>query len=223
MDSFSVNIQDDQSDSVLAIIGTAGNAKDFPNLNLDLYDQMYEQTLGVIDEWKITHAVSGGAAYADHLAVRAFLENKVERLTLFSPAYWKNSQFVPNYKIPSNPGSVANKRHFNFSQMIEKDTLKDIELAVQKGATFKVFEGFKLRNTEVAEIATHMIAFTFGQNRAPEDLLPNQEKFSNHSLAGLKDGGTADTWTKAWKCSIKRHISLNWLQKEINEKQSFKI
>jgi hypothetical protein len=176
---------------------------------------MYGQALGTMSEWGLRHAVSGGAAWADHLAVRAFLDGHVESLILFLPARFERGRFVPDDSVRFNPGRTCNGYHEAFSRCLGVDTLGEIEQARTRGATLTVEPGFHQRNMLVAAAASHVLALTFGNMRPPADLLPDSPGFTKAALAGLKDGGTAHTWDNGWKCVAKRHVSLNWLLGEM--------
>lgn len=205
------------SDSI-AIIGTAGRGTDAKRIDRKLYDAMYDCVVDAIDAWQIPAAVSGGAAVADHLAVRAFLDGRVSDLMLYFPAHFKNGAFVPNPAVKFNPGQTANRYHRAFSEACGIDSLAEIDEALRRGASFEVIEGFKKRNLDVAARCTHMVALTFGggashgDNDKPwVDFLPEDEGFTSSSAAGLKDGGTAHTWGEAWKPKMKRHVNLSVL------------
>jgi hypothetical protein len=62
--------------TTISIIGTAGRGEDGDRLNLDVYTKMYRKAKQLVDEIEPVvenqHLVSGGAAYADHLAVLLF-------------------------------------------------------------------------------------------------------------------------------------------------------
>lgn len=197
----------------IAIIGTAGRRDDASRLSRDLYDRMYASTLEAIDEWGTRDGVSGLAAYADHLAVRAFLDGRLETLDLRSPAHWDAAarRFVPNPGIQFNPGRTLNSYHAAFAKVVGIDPFAEIARAFEMGARLTVAEGFHRRNKDVAERATHMLAFTFGEDAPPFDARPEDDGFRSSADAGLKDGGTADTWRSAWRCDAKRHVSLSWL------------
>lgn len=199
--------------SLVAIIGTAGRRDDASRLSSALYDRMYASAIEAISDWGADGAVSGLAPYSDHLAVRAYLDGRIGTLDLRSPAHWdeRTARFVPNPGIQFNPGRTLNGYHESFARTVGIDPFREIARALEKGARLTVVEGFHRRNKDVAELATHMVAFTFGNDEAPRDLLPDDPGFRSHSHAGLKDGGTADTWRSAWRCEVKRHVSLAWL------------
>lgn len=159
--------------SYLAIIGTAGRNEDGDKLTKEHYDYMYQ----VAKTHNTNKVVSGGAPWADHIAVRLFLRNCVEKLILYLPFEFTDGKFTDEY---------FNGLHRNFSKKCEIDSLNEIKLAIDKGC--KVIYGnkttdrtkaFHARNTLIAEKCTEMIAFTFNDGDIP------------------KVGGTLDTWNKA--------------------------
>lgn len=173
--------------SKIAIIGTAGRDLTKP-MTRELWDWMVKDATGRVTE--DDHLVSGGAAWADHLAVYLFIHGKVSALTLHLPAPFKDGLF----EGPKNSsGPVANFYHLKFLMVRGEDSFKEIELALQMGATVTYeppragFRGFMDRNSKVAR-AERLLAYTFSNLSVPAD------------------GGTKDTWTK---CRGQRtHISL---------------
>jgi hypothetical protein len=194
-------------DRKIAIIGTAGRKDDAARLDASLWDAMHEASLAAIAEWDIGTAVSGGAPVADHLAVRAFLEGAVGKLVLFLPAPFENGRFLPTPKLRFDPGSTLQRYHGDFSRSCGVDSLREIELAREKGAELIVRAGFHTRNLDVADAATHLLAYTFGSGET-SDFGPDDAGFGKSKEAGLKDGGTAHTWENAWKADCKRHVDL---------------
>ena len=193
---------------LLAVIGTAGRQDDAAKINRPLYDAMYAETLRAMADWNVTGLISGGAAMADHLAVRAFLDGKADRLVLHLPAAFQNGQYAT-----AGDGATANRYHRDFSRMCGLNSLDEMARAMAKpGCESHVGRGFKARNLDVASAATHMLAMTFGAMQEPEDLLPDHPDFGDPDMAGLKRrSGTGHTFAQAWRCDIKRHVSLNWL------------
>lgn len=198
----------------LAIIGTAGRGDDAPRISASIYDAMFSDVRDVIRRWEIDEAVSGGAAVADHLAVRAFNEGFVSSLTLYLPAEFRNGLFVPNPSVRFNPGATCNNYHRAFSKSCGIDSLSELRRAVEGGAVVRVFPGFHRRNTEVADDCTDMAAYTFGSGPS-QDFTSADEGFSRAATAGLKDGGTAHTWGECWKAKRKRHVNLFRLVSEM--------
>lgn len=186
--------------TTLAIIGTAGRKDDAAKLNRSVFSSMGITGKQVVEQTNATNLVSGGAAYADHVAVRLYLRDIASQLTLHLPAKWdkKNCCFKDtgevDYKI--NPGGTANYYHRKFSTVVGINSLEDIQYAIKKGAEVIVTEGFMERNTKVAEQADIILAMTFGQG------------------AYIKDGGTADTARKFFAKGVPKgayHYDLNSL------------
>lgn len=132
--------------------------------------------------------VSGGSAWADHVAVKLFLEGEFAKLELHLPAKFDCSQ----NKFESNQsGSRLNSLHQIFSDKTQSDTLNELSRAISDPLTqTSIHDGFHNRNTLVANQCDYLIAFTFnGTNSVP------------------KEGGTKDTWDKC-PHSNKMHLSL---------------
>jgi hypothetical protein len=200
-------------ENTLALAGSAGRQADTPKVSRGLYDRMYDETCRTIAEWRIDHLVSGGAAFADHLAVRAFLDGKVRSLTLYLPARFVGRSYQHNPRFQSNPGKTSNELHALFSKACGIDSLGELAEAIRRGATVHVHEGFQTRNIYVANAASHMLAFTFGSATSRE-LTSEDPGFQNPAVAGLKiTKGTAHCWSEAWKCRLKTHIDLNELMR----------
>ena len=172
----------------IAIIGTAGRDKTKP-MTKELWDWMKRDAMGRTSP--DDHVVSGGAAWADHLAVWLFLNNHVSELTLHLPAPFSKGRF----EGPSrSAGSAANYYHQLFSRVIGEDSLAQIaacEFMDNVNSTFEPeAEGYAAmfaRNRKVAQ-AEEMLAYTFGEGVVPAD------------------GGTQNTWNQCR--GTKTHISL---------------
>lgn len=179
----------------IAIIGTAGRDKTKP-MTVELWRWMLNDAARRIP--KGSHVVSGGAAWADHIAVILFLCNHAGALSLHLPAPFVNGQFVDSgYK---SAGGAANYYHKLFSLVIQRDTMGQIAEALNRafaqgdGKSEFTCEpaspgigGMFARNNKVAE-SEEMLAYTFGPGDVPAD------------------GGTLDTWNK---CKGKKtHITL---------------
>jgi hypothetical protein len=191
----------------IAIIGTAGRREDGARLKADSFDRMYDAAVATIAEWEIKAAVSGGAAWADHVAVRAYLDGAVSQLHLHFPAPFTDGRFIGDQF-----GGVANFYHNKFTTVRGVDSYVELEAAIAKGATFTVGRGFKPRNLAIGRDATHMLALTFGAGKsAILDSLPNDTGYCDAIAGGLKDGGTAHCWGAARGPGVKRHIDLGLL------------
>jgi hypothetical protein len=213
----------------IAIIGTAGRKEDSDRLSKDSFVRMVDATIFLIeklskdkDNLKI---VSGGAAWADHLAVYMVKQGviKPKNLTLYLPADIKENGYIGEVgkgeviffgkdDKSGKTADIANYYHRKFSKVIGTDTLKEILELGKRGATLVPGDGiFHSRNSDVAKSVTPdgtLIAFTFG---SPDSTQPEwtARQFTPETKAKdaeLKDGGTSDTWNKA-KCH-KIHVRL---------------
>lgn len=184
--------------ATVAIIGTAGRKDDADKLDAKLFEHMVECAERIIvdglgqSSWSSIRLVSGGAAGADHVAVRLFQRHAESGLCLHLPAEWKDGQACDTGENDwrTNPGRTMNQLHKAFSKRVGCDSLK--EIADAKGATIVSHQGFHARNTHVAK-ANYLIAFTFGE-----------------SWNEPKDGGTMDTWKK-FRGRHKIHVPLGAL------------
>lgn len=186
----------------LAIIGSAGRRDDADRMTPQLYAAMCSEARTMVRDVGATRLVSGGAAFADHVAVTLFLENVVDELDLHLPAAWDGSAYESR-----GDGRTANFYHAGFSSACDVDSLGEIATAVTKGAATSSYRGFKQRNSQVAT-ADAILAFTFGAGG-------DNRFWAGEVLAieaGLKPGGTADTWNKAVMAKFKRHVDLGQLE-----------
>ena len=173
----------------VAVIGTAGRDKE-KSMDKKLWQLMTADLHRRI--CSADHMVSGGAAWADHLAVHAYLHGWCDKLYLFLPAPFENGQFTGSY--PSS-GTTANYYHKRFRFNAGVDSLRQIELAIAKGAIVESepvsagYTGMFARNKKVAALATVALAYTYGVGEIPAD------------------GGTLGTW-KQIISDDKTHISL---------------
>ena len=161
----------------IAVIGTAGRDKTIP-MTHRLWQWMLDDIASRV-KWD-DHLVSGGAAWADHLAIAMFLEGHVKTLTLHLPAPYVNGVFIGPYK---SAASAANFYHRKFGNEIETNTLGEIEQAGNMehchGSFEPAAEGYGAmfnRNKKVAASAELVLAYTFGTGDQPAD------------------GGTKNTW-----------------------------
>lgn len=123
--------------------------------------------------------VSGGAAWADHLAVRLYLDGSVKHLILHLPAPFVDGQFQGERE---SAASAANYYHHLFSTVLDVDTRQEVADAIAKGAKVteqpiaRGYGAMFARNALVAKVSKAVIAYTFGDGDEPAD------------------GGTKDTW-----------------------------
>lgn len=196
---------------VVGIIGTAGRKDDAPRLGKrifaamcrDALEQIQVRLANVAEDYEL---VSGGAAWADHIAVRMFNAGFANKLTLCLPCLWMGGQ---EFDPLSEAGSTANYYHENFSIACGIDSFREIQKAIDNGATVEIYRGFKERNTVVAKKATRLIAYTFGTHSSitTSPAITSKE-------AGLKDGGTTDTWNKS-KAKTKIHVTVQSLERAL--------
>ena len=176
----------------VGIIGTAGRREDGARLT----EADYRYLVGYIGRAVKPNDVliSGGAAWADHVAVQLFLDGKVGGLVLHLPA---ELIVGPNGKLTfrnggfGTAGNTANYYHSLFDKALKVESgfsLKQIQEAIDRGAvvTFgdgtQGNEGMKDRNSLVARDARDvLVAMTFDPNMRTQT---------------PRDGGTADTWRK---------------------------
>lgn len=201
--------------SCLAVIGSAGRGLDAKSITRELYAAMYRQTVQAMRELGIRHLVSGGAAYSDHLAVLAYLNGDADRLTLRFPApFVTDPEPMFDFSTGLQCAGIANRYHRQMESLIRVPGLSLIARAIEKGAEVSVGFGFHGRNSQVAADATALIAFTFGRPGKTssvdviETFLPGTHGHASSGDAGLKDGGTADTWRKAQRAETKIHVDL---------------
>ena len=166
----------DGATRTVAIIGTAGRDKDKP-MTAQLWERMVadaKQRVRPDDT-----LVSGGAAWADHLAVRLYLDGAVKHLVLHLPAPFVNGKFQGERE---SAASAANYYHDLFRRNAGVDGFADLAAAIAKGAKVTeqpVARGYGAmfaRNALVAKQADAVVAYTFGEGDTPAD------------------GGTKDTW-----------------------------
>ena len=144
-------------------------------------------------------ATSGGAAWADHLAVKLYLDGDIASLKLRLPAPIDpaTGRFKGGY---GTSGGTANYYHDIFSKKIGVDTLGEIQKAIQKGAKVtyepegKGYGAMFARNAKVAAEADSVLAYTHGKGDVPAD------------------GGTLNTWNKN-KSTDKTHVSIGEIGK----------
>lgn len=174
---------------IIAVIGTAGRDRKQP-MNHQHWDYMCN-ILG--NELKPSdHLVSGGAAWADHVAVWAYMEGLCDQLTLHLPAPFNGRQYLGEY---GTSGAAANYYHRLFSQTLGINSRHQLHQVLEQchSTTQPVRLGYQAmadRNRLVAEQCDHLLAFTFGPGDVPAD------------------GGTLIAWNMAEPSVHKAHVSL---------------
>jgi hypothetical protein len=188
----------------IAIIGTAGRAEDGMKLRGESFGEMFLQVSRLIKKELVQNEsyglISGGAAWADHIAVYDFILGNAFSLDLELPcALTPTGKFVDTGErdFHKNPGGTSNYYHESFSKKIGFSSFEQLlKASLVPECTISVGGGFFDRNSKIAEKADHCIALTFGTG------------------AALKDGGTADTMKKFLRKNTGRsfHIDLNDFQ-----------
>ncbi len=189
-------------DTTFAIVGTAGRKDDANRLSAKHFEAMCECAKLLLrrfneTDYGIDTLVSGGAAWADHVAVRLFLNKEVPKLKLFFPCQFLGPDigFDPaplnEYEKQKgySTGDTANHLHAKFSRKINANSFREIQLAIQQGAMVSVVKGgFYGRNARIAE-SDILLAMTFGENEWVKDggIVDKDGK--------VKLGGTAHTVT----------------------------
>lgn len=164
----------------LAIIGTAGRDKD-QTMDAPLWGRMLTDARARVS--RADTLVSGGAAWADHLAVKLFLNGDAKALRLHLPAPFVDGKYAGPER--DSAGSAANYYHGSFQQKTGVDGLAEISLAIERGAdvTYEPeapgYGAMFARNKKVAASSDVLIAYTFATGGEPED------------------GGTKSTWDQA--------------------------
>ena len=160
----------------VAIIGTAGRDGDLTN---DSFERMNSLAICAIQELGYTPKdvilVSGGAPWADHVAVSLFLDGKVAGLELKLPG-----RIVESKKCFSSQPLEGSTRprdcrtltsyHAKFTKKFEMpllagrerlqafDSIGQIQEAIDNGATMAEFDGYFARNKEIATECDAMVA-----------------------------------------------------------------
>ena len=157
----------------VAIIGFAGRQKD-----IRLTQQLFVKACEKVETYLTEHydlnnlsLVSGGSAWMDHVAVVLAFKLKLP-LILLIPSKFRHGRFVPDEKVPFNPGKRLNYLHRKFSQICSLNSLSD--LSTFKKAMITV-PGFHARNREIVTNSNFCLACTL-----------------DHTITG----GTFNTWSQ---------------------------
>lgn len=187
----------------LGIIGTAGRQSDGALLNRESYAHMVAIAEQVARTHGVRALVSGGAAWADHVAVGLVALGTFEprALTLHLPAGLRPDGTFEE----TRNGGASNHYHRLFRRSAAVRSAEELAAVAAKGATITVSDGFFARNARVADDADILLAFTFGEGPAWEGI--HHAAHIDARAAGLKDGGTAHTWTRC-RAGLKIHVRL---------------
>ena len=180
---------------MLAVLGSTGKNEDGDHISPNMYNNAYDILLDTMFEVNDFNLSSGGCAFADHLAIRAFNEGYAKSLTLFLPA-----EFSQNKYKQTKYGKVANHHHEHFSSICEIDSFSEISQAIENGAKVLSFKDFLDRNTNIIKSSDKMIAFSFSERTVVDDY------FDDRNKANIGSFSTKDAWTKAKKYKFRRHV-----------------
>jgi hypothetical protein len=178
----------------LAVIGTSGR------YDLDSKKLSHKHIIWMMDNIKIyieevlnttcnnVILVSGGSAWADHVAICLYNENNFNGLELYLPT---DFNLETKKYCNTHCGCILNDLHAKFTQKTNMNSLKQIaNIHKNPNVKINILKGFFSRNTAIAKSCDHLVAFTF------------------HTKNPTK-GGTADTWKK-FKSQNKLHLDLNY-------------
>jgi hypothetical protein len=155
-----------------------------------LYEKMFFEARRAITPWveqfgRPLTLVSGGAAWADHIAVSLFLDRFMHcSLELHLPCPFDLT--VPAYQddgsrdFRKNPGGTSNYYHRQFSQKMGGNTLTGLRKAIRSAnCEIIIGKGFHDRNSGIAKVDC-MLCFHFAGRGATKP-----------------KGGSLDTWNKS--------------------------
>lgn len=194
----------------IAIIGSAGRERP-TKWTKDVYVRAFKHLQTILESIPVEERrlYSGGAAWADHLAVSLYLKDMAHSLTIATPCFFamhegdhtsgpKPGFYDDKSRGLQNPGGILNYYHSLFSEKMGANTLDGLRRAFEKGAIedsschYKTGCRLKARNTQVARSCDLLIAFTWGDGDMPGS------------------SGTLDTWNK-FGSGKKIHVPLGQL------------
>jgi len=183
--------------AIVAVIGSAGRGAHAGKFTADLFKRMVGRVEKILrEELKLNNycLISGGSAWADHVAVALFLSGKAKQLRLELPCEFnhRTGRFTT-----SELGQYFSRLHEQFSQTARIDSLADIARALQTaGCKSTVHRGFMARNNQVAKQAQYVLALSWSRGQEPDS------------------GGTLYTWKRCSRATVKIHVSLEDLLAE---------
>lgn len=185
----------------VCVIGTAGRREDGDKMSRGLFEAMYERALSEVNDIPRDRLTirSGGAPWADFIAVELWRRRQCHALELELPCGWdwENHRFQEFPTKVRDPGKTLNWYYKAFSLKMGQDMSLVFEEVLRasfdasKGVEARVYPGFHARNMAVGRV-DRVIAFTWGEGVVP------------------KDGGTKHCWDHS-RAEDKRHIPLSGL------------
>jgi hypothetical protein len=187
----------------IAIIGVSGRDADvdnLKNLGVGAFDSMCEAVFELIDkEVPVAPSsytfVSGGAAWADHIAVRAFRKYENSDLILHLPCAFKQGKFQEG-----GCAAMCNFLHGRFQRMTGVASLQELDAVIQEHGegrvSVNIYSDFFSRNRAIAtgdpkDKCDYLIALSF----------TNLEKENK----GLRTHGT--TWPHIIQAALRNALS----------------
>ena len=180
------------------IIGTAGRSHR-ESLSIKVWSNMVAKAKEMIPKGAM--GVSGGAAWADHVAVELYIQGHLSQLQLHLPAPLDNISCCfmgGSMGGPKSAGAAANYYHGMFSNILGRNTIQDIVEASESigcGYTYQHHDmGLRamfVRNAVVAKEVSEgdmVLAYTWDRGE-------------------LSDSGTKNTWDQI-KITNKHHVSM---------------
>jgi hypothetical protein len=173
----------------IAVIGTAGRKG---QLVMDDFERMKVATLCAIRELgyepENVVLVSGGAPWADHVAVWLFLKGKVAGLRLHLPGTLVTDP-ERTYLTGTDDCTTFSRYHANFKKTTGLDGMAQIKRAIEQGATVNEYKGYFQRNKAIAADCKALVAmhtnfrhpslqtsggtvYTFKQAKVPKLYIP---------------------------------------------------
>lgn len=154
-------------------VGLIGFARQGLSYRSDYYDYLVATVLKTIPN--DSHVVSGGSIWCDHIAVTLFLNGNVKELTLHLPDKWSFEK--REFMGTTSSGRTLNTIHKQFSKILGRNTLHEIDQVLNSGAVYTSSSHFFERNTLIAQSSDVLYAIVVKNMR----MTP----------------GTRDTWTKS--------------------------
>jgi hypothetical protein len=177
-------------------------------MNPETFRRMVDISMEVMERLGCRRAASGGAAWADHAAVRLALTGFIRPadLDLHLPCPFEGGR----YRERDHAGSISNHYHRLFREDGGVDGLGEIARAIDRGAAFGASPGFRARDRRIARGTGAVLAFTFGNPKSPgayEPWVPYTYGDEPAGACNVKEGGTHRTWD-ASRSGIKIHVML---------------
>lgn len=153
--------------TTVTIAGTAGRVDDANRMTKALFESMIEAAHRIITkDLELdpggTILVSGGAAYADFVAVKLFMRGGYAGLRFFIPGKWESKQFTG-----TKDADTANRYHRAFSKVCGFSSFDEMDTIVTApNVTVVSRKDFTTRNLDLAK-SHFLIAMTWADGLEP--------------------------------------------------------